>query len=151
MLNQRMSSGKMMMPAFVVLLVWELAGDLLRQMLALPVPGPVIGMSILAAALALRKEGPTSKSPVTDSLEHTAEALIRHMGLLFVPAGVGLIAEIGVLRSEWLPIAAGLIGSTLLSLAVTGLVMHWSIRRRAALTRHRAGPGLQSDCRNGRN
>jgi putative effector of murein hydrolase LrgA (UPF0299 family) len=31
-----------------------------------------------------------------------------------------------------LPIAAGLIGSTLLSMAVTGLVMHWSIRRRAA-------------------
>src|SRR6516165_5065045 len=132
MLNQRMSSGKMMMPAFVVLLVWELAGDLLRQMLALPVPGPVIGMSILAAALAFRKEGPTSRSPITDSLEHTAETLTRHMGLLFVPAGVGLIAEIGVLRSEWLPIAAGLIGSTLLSLAVTGLVMHWSIRRRAA-------------------
>ena len=121
-----------MVPAFLVLLVYQFAGDLLRQMLALPVPGPVIGMSILAAALAFRKEGPTSRSPITDSLEHTAEALIRHMGLLFVPAGVGLIAEIGVLRSEWLPIAAGLIGSTLLSLAVTGLVMHWSIRRRAA-------------------
>jgi holin-like protein len=101
-------------------------------MLALPVPGPVIGMSILAAALAFRKEGAGPRSPITDSLEHTAETLIRHMGLLFVPAGVGLIAEIGVLRSEWLPIAAGLIGSTLLSLAVTGLVMHWSIRRRAA-------------------
>jgi putative effector of murein hydrolase LrgA (UPF0299 family) len=121
-----------MVPAFLVLLVCELAGDLLRQMLALPVPGPVIGMSILAAALAFRKEGPASKSPINDSLKHAAETLIRHMGLLFVPAGVGLIAEIGVLRSEWLPMAAGLIGSTLLSLAVTGLVMHWSIRRRAA-------------------
>ncbi|MGY3595320.1 putative effector of murein hydrolase LrgA (UPF0299 family) [Bradyrhizobium sp. USDA 4341] len=54
------------------------------------------------------------------------------MGLLFVPAGVGLIAETGVPRAEWLPIAAGLIGSTLLSFAVTGLVMHWSIRRCAA-------------------
>jgi putative effector of murein hydrolase LrgA (UPF0299 family) len=121
-----------MVPAFLVLQVCELAGDLLRQMLALPVPGPVIGMSILAAALTFRKEGSTSKWSITESLECTAEPLIRHMGLLFVPAGVGLIAEIAVLRSEWLPIAAGLIGSTLLSLAVTGLVMHWSIRRRAA-------------------
>jgi len=122
----------MMIPAFLVLLACELAGDLLHQMLALPVPGPVIGMSILAAALVFRREEPTAKSVITDGLERTAESLIRHMGLLFVPAGVGLIAEIAVVRSEWLPIAAGLIGSTLLSLAVTGLVMHWSIRRRTA-------------------
>jgi holin-like protein len=122
----------MIVPAFLVLLACELAGDLLHQVLALPVPGPVIGMSILAAALVLRMEGPAAKSPVIAGVEHAAETLIRHLGLLFVPAGVGLIAETGVLRAEWLPIAAGLIGSTLLSLAVTGLVMHWSIRRRAA-------------------
>ena len=52
------------------------------------------------------------------------------MGLLFVPAGVGIVAEAGLVRKEWLPIAAGLIGSTVLSLAVTGLVMHWTTRRR---------------------
>ncbi|MGY2939505.1 putative effector of murein hydrolase LrgA (UPF0299 family) [Bradyrhizobium sp. GM6.1] len=79
-------------------------------------------MSILAAALVFRGEGSTAKRAITDGLERTAETLIRHMGLLFVPAGVGLIAEIAVLRSQWLPIVAGLIGSTLLSLAVTGLV-----------------------------
>ncbi len=121
-----------MIPALLVLLACELAGNALHQMLGLPVPGAVIGMSILAAALAFRKESASTRSPIIASLEQTAETLIRHMGLLFVPAGVGLIAEIGVLRSEWLPIAVGLIGSTLLSLAVTGLVMHWSIRRRAA-------------------
>jgi len=139
-----------MIAAFLVLLLCELAGDLLRQMLALAVPGPVIGMSILAVALALRKEGPAPRWCVTDTLNRTAEGLIRHMGLLFVPAGVGLIAEIDVLRREWLPIAAGLIGSTLLSLAVTGLVMHWSIRRRcAAVPQTREGPGegvTKSDC-----
>jgi holin-like protein len=132
MLNARTSLNQMLIPAFLVLLACELAGDLLHQMLALPVPGPVIGMSILAAALAVRRQGPTAKSAIIGGLEQTAETLIRHMGLLFVPAGVGLVAEIGVLRSQWLPIAAGLIGSTLLSLAVTGFVMQWSIRRRAA-------------------
>lgn len=88
-------------------------------------------MTILAAALVFKRKAPTSNSPVIVSLEQTSEALIRHMELLFVPAGVGLIAEMQVLRSEWMPIAASLIGSTLLSLAVTGLVMHWSIRRHA--------------------
>jgi holin-like protein len=133
----------MMIPAFLVLLACELGGNALRQMLGLPVPGSVIGMAILAAGLAIRKAGTAPKSSIAGSLELTAEALIRHMGLLFVPAGVGLIAEIGVLRSEWLPIAAGLIGSTLLSLVVTGLVMHWSIRRRAARRSPGAVQGLE--------
>ncbi|WGD50216.1 CidA/LrgA family protein [Bradyrhizobium sp. CB1650] len=131
MLKSRTLPKQTIIPAFLILLACELAGDLLHQMLALPVPGPVIGMSILAAALAFRREGPTAKSAIIDSLEHTAETLIRHMGLLFVPAGVGLIAQIGVLRAQWLPIAAGLIGSTLLGLAVAGLVMHWGISRTA--------------------
>jgi holin-like protein len=46
------------------------------------------------------------------------------MGLLFVPAGVGVIVEFGVLRQNWLPILAGLLLSTILGLIVTGLVMH---------------------------
>jgi len=131
-----------MIVAFLVLLACELAGDLLRQLFALPIPGPVVGMSILAAALAFRSEGPSARSAIIDGLEHAAETLIRQMGLLFVPAGVGLIAEIAVLRSQWLPIAAALIGSTLLSLAVTGLVMQWSIRRRAAQPSPDAVQGL---------
>jgi putative effector of murein hydrolase LrgA (UPF0299 family) len=70
------------------------------------------------------------------------------MGLLFVPAGVGIIAEAGLLREQWLPIVAGLIGSTILSLAVTGLVMHWTTRPRTE-TRSAAAvsttkPGFQS-------
>jgi holin-like protein len=85
------SEIRMMIPAFLALLACELAGDLLRQILALPVPGPVIGMSILAAALLFRGEGSTAKRAITDGLERTAETLIRYMGLLFVPAGVGLI------------------------------------------------------------
>lgn len=132
-----------MISALLVLLGCELAGNALYQMLGVPIPGPVIGMSILVAALAFSKGRASSGAPITGSLEQTAETLIRHMGLLFVPAGVGLVAEIDVLRSEWLPIAAGLIGSTLLSLAVTGLVMHWSIRRHAARRSPDIGRGLE--------
>lgn len=136
-----------MLSAFLVLLACELAGDLLRQVLALPVPGPVIGMTILAAALVFKRKAPTSNSPVIVSLEQTSEALIRHMGLLFVPAGVGLIAEMQVLRSEWMPIAAGLIGSTLLSLAVGPRhALEHSPSCCEAIARHRAGPGHAKGC-----
>ncbi|WP_354212069.1 MULTISPECIES: CidA/LrgA family protein [unclassified Bradyrhizobium] len=52
-----------------------------------------------------------------------------------MPACVGLVAEIDVLWSEWLPIAAWLIGSTLLSLAVTGDALEHSQPGRAASAR----------------
>jgi holin-like protein len=118
-----------MISAFLLLIAFELAGELARSALHLPIPGPVIGMFLLAAVLIVRKD--RSDAPaIPVSLGRTAEGLIGHMGLLFVPAGVGIIAEAGLLRAEWLPILAGLVGSTILSLAVTGLVMHWTTRPR---------------------
>lgn len=115
-----------MLNAFLCLIGCQLLGEIVREAAHLPVPGPVIGMFLLAAALAFggRKAG----GRVPPALDRTAAALIGHMGLLFVPAGVGIIAEADLLQAEWLPILAALIGSTLLSIAVTGMVMHWSMR-----------------------
>ena len=136
-----------MIVAFLLLISCELAGEVVREAFDLPIPGSVIGMLLLAAMLASRKDKPDAPA-IPAVLGETAEALISHMGLLFVPAGVGVIAEAGLLREEWLPIMAGLIGSTILSLAVTGLVMHWTTRSRTE-TRSAAAisttkPGFQS-------
>lgn len=119
-----------MLKALLTLIGCQLAGELLRSAFALPVPGPVIGMFMLAAALAFRGTTKTDENGFGGTLERTSEALIACMGLLFVPAGVGIIAEADLLRQEWLPIVAALFGSTILGLAVTGLVMHWASRPR---------------------
>jgi holin-like protein len=113
------------MPAsFVILVGCQLIGEALRQTLHLPLPGAVIGMFLLA--LALVGGGGDRTAGVADQssqLSRTANALIANMGLLFVPAGVGVIAELGVLRQNWLPILVGLLVSTVLGLVVTGFVM----------------------------
>jgi holin-like protein len=122
-----------MMKALLTLIGCQLAGELLRSALALPVPGPVIGMFMLTATLAFRSRySKTNESGFGRTLERTAETLIVSMGLMFVPAGVGIISEAGLLRQEWLPIVAALFGSTILGLVVTGLVMHWASRSRKA-------------------
>jgi putative effector of murein hydrolase LrgA (UPF0299 family) len=122
-----------MLTAFLGLIGCQLAGELIRAATLVPIPGPLIGMFLLAALLALRSE--KVAGPIPPALDRTAETLIRLMGLLFVPAGVGIITDGDLLRREWLPILAGLIGSTLLSIAVTGLIMHWAmLPRRAAKT-----------------
>jgi len=110
--------------SFLVLVGCQIIGEVLRRALHLPLPGPVIGMLLLATVLAVSGNDPDDDVEETSQLAQTANALIANMGLLFVPAGVGVIVEFGVLRQNWLPILAGLLLSTILGLVVTGLVMH---------------------------
>ena len=91
----------------------------------LALPGPVIGLALLALVLLLAARWHAwSHRQLTLHLSTVGRLLISHMGLLFVPAGVGIIAEKDVLRREGLPILVAVIGSTLLSLAATGWLMH---------------------------
>ena len=111
-----------MLGALTLLLVFQLTGEVLAQLFALPIPGPVIGMALLFAALALRG-GPS------DALRDTAQNLLQHLSLLFVPAGVGVMLHFHRIGDEWLPLAASLVGSTVLTIAVTALVLRALSRR----------------------
>lgn len=121
-----------MLVALFTLLGVELLGELLRAALHLPVPGPVVGMILLAAWLIFRGDGGETAPAVVGTLDQTAGVVLNYLGLLFVPAGVGIIAEFGLIRAQWLPILGGVIGSTVLSLAVTGLVLHHLLHRNPA-------------------
>jgi len=101
-----------------ILLLFQLAGEALRAITHTEVPGPVIGMILLAAFYILRRREP---SP---ALQHAADGLIGWLGLLFVPAGVGIVANLALLRSAWLPISVALIGSTFITLVTTAWIMH---------------------------
>jgi holin-like protein len=54
------------------------------------------------------------------------DTLLKNLSLLFVPAGVGVMAHLGLLGEDLLPIAVALIGSTVATIAVTALLMSWS-------------------------
>ncbi|MEZ5614080.1 MAG: CidA/LrgA family protein [Rhodocyclaceae bacterium] len=111
-----------MLSALTLLLVFQLTGEVLAQLFALPIPGPVIGMALLFVALALRG-GPSG------ALRDTAQNLLQHLSLLFVPAGVGVMLHFHRIGDEWLPLAASLVGSTVLTIAVTALVLRALSRR----------------------
>jgi holin-like protein len=105
-----------MVGAIALLLAYQLAGELLVLLLALPVPGPVIGMLLLLATLAVRGGAPPA-------LRDAAQGLLQHLSLLFVPAGVGVMVHSGRIAAEWLPILVALVLSTAATIAVTALVM----------------------------
>jgi len=112
-----------MLAAITLLLAYQLLGEVVALALGLPIPGPVIGFAALFLTLVAR-------GAVADELRDTANGLLAHLSLLFVPAGVGVMAHLGRLREEWVPIAAALVLSTALAIAVTALVMSGLMRLR---------------------
>lgn len=107
------------------LLVFQCLGEVLVRMLALPLPGPVVGMAMLCAGLVARRRIP-------DSLTAAADGLARHLSLLFVPAGVGVMLYVRQLASEWVPIVVALVVSTVLAIAVAAIVFERLARRASA-------------------
>jgi holin-like protein len=105
-----------MLGGITLLLVYQLIGEVISLALRLPVPGPVIGMLLLFLTLIAR-------GSVSDELRNTANGLLSHLSLLFVPAGTGVMVHMGRIADEWLPITVALVGSTVLTIAVTALVM----------------------------
>jgi holin-like protein len=100
---------------FTVLLLCQLAGELLVRATGVPVPGPVVGMVILLAGLTIRGHRP-------DGVEVVADRLLANLSLLFVPAGVGVTQYFHLIADEWEAIVLALFGSTLATFAVTALI-----------------------------
>lgn len=111
-----------MLGAITVLLVYQLAGEVLVQLTGLPVPGPVVGMLLLFLTLIAR-------GGVPEAFRNTAQQLLSHLSLLFVPAGVGVMLHFGRLGKEWLALSVALVASTVITIAVTALVMRLLQRR----------------------
>ena len=107
-----------MLYGITLLLGFQLAGEVLARLLGLPLPGPVIGMALLFAALA-------AYGGVPAGLRRVAEGLLGYLALLFLPAGVGLMVHFQRLEAEAWAIAAALVVSTALALAVTGVLFQW--------------------------
>ncbi len=112
-----------MIGALTTLLLCQLAGEVAARALNLPVPGPVIGMVLLFAGLLLRgREAPAA-------LNGVADGLLGNLGLLFVPAGVGVILYLPVLARDWAPISLAVLGGTLAAIALTGRLAQALLRR----------------------
>lgn len=92
-------------------------------------PGPVIGLALLAAGLSVSERRSGHLAKARRAMTPVCRGLIRHLGLLFVPAGVGVMTQAATLKAAWPALLAGLVGSTLVGLVVTGWLMQALSRR----------------------
>ena len=103
-----------MIPSLFLILACQLVGEALARLFPIQVPGPVIGMVLMAAALVL--------SPaLVRTIRPVATGILGNLSLLFVPAGVGVIGHLPLLENEGLAIGAALVGSTILAIAAGAL------------------------------
>jgi holin-like protein len=107
--------------AFAFLLVFQLIGEVLVQALALPLPGPLVGMLLLFGALVLRGEMPSA-------MADTAQALLGHLMLLFIPAVTGVMMYFDRIGREWLPFLAACLLGAAITMAVTAFTLRWMLR-----------------------
>lgn len=103
-----------MLHAFAVLLCLQLAGEALVRAIGSPLPGPVIGLALLFLWLVLR-------IPLPQATHETADGTLKHLSLLFVPAGVGVVQQLPLLGAEGWKLLLVILVSIALSLAATAV------------------------------
>jgi len=107
-----------MVMGFAILLGLQFLGTQLVDAAGLPVPGNVVGMVLLFAAL-------RSGLVRAESVRAAVDLLLSHLALLFVPAGVGVMVYADLIAREWLPIVVATVVSTFVVMAVTGWSAAW--------------------------
>jgi putative effector of murein hydrolase LrgA (UPF0299 family) len=110
-----------MLRALALLLACQLAGEAITRSLDWPLPGPVLGLVFLVVLLfiAVRRRAVEPSTVDETSLGRMSNGLLASMSILFVPAGVGVIQELGPLAQYGVALAAAIAVSSVLTLVVT--------------------------------
>ena len=104
-----------MIYGLVQILLFQSLGELVSKFALPTLPGPVIGLVLLVLWLVIRKG-------VNAELAMVADGFSQYLGLLFVPAAVGVVLFLPQLKANALAIISALIGSVVLTIASSALV-----------------------------
>lgn len=107
-----------MLPGIFIVLLFFVLGELTGWLLNGFIPGSVIGMMLLFAALCLKIVKPHQIKPV-------AKFLCDNMALFFVPAGVGIINALDILSQYWQAVLLACSISTVIVIVVVACIQEW--------------------------
>jgi holin-like protein len=113
-----------MISGLVQILLFQSIGELVSKFLLPTLPGPVIGLVLLVLWLVLRKE-------INAELAMVADGFSQYLGLLFVPAAVGIVLFLPQLQANALAIISALVGSVILTISSSALVVRFLSKKDA--------------------
>ncbi len=114
-----------MIRGLLILLLCQFAGEVVARAADVPVPGGVIGMLILFAALVIRRGVPAD-------LDQVSQVVLKPLTLYFVPASVGIMTLGPLLAQEGLRIGLVMVLSTVIPLLVCGYGLDRWLQARGA-------------------
>lgn len=104
------------------ILFFSFLGEVLSLLSPVAVPGSVIGMVLLFIALHFNWLK-------MSQVEEVGNFLTDNMAIFFVPAGVGLMTNFGILGDVWWQLLITIFITTTLMLGFVGLVVQFMKRR----------------------
>ena len=106
---------KLFREALIILGIY-LVGEFLSTSLHLPIPGNILGMIILFILL-------YTKVVKVENISNVTNFLLNHLSFFFIPAGVGLMTSIGIVKSTWWQILLICLVTTSIIIGVTGTIV----------------------------
>lgn len=108
---------------FGIILLFSLAGELLNFLIPLPIPASIYGIVLLFSALML-------KIIKLEQVEETGSFLIEIMPLMFIPAAVGIMESLSLVKTSFWKYIGVTVISTVVVMAVSGVVTQLVIKHR---------------------
>jgi putative effector of murein hydrolase LrgA (UPF0299 family) len=111
--------------AIAVLFFMQIVGEVIARVSGLPLPGALIGMVLLLAALVVYGRVP---SGMLDTCHHA----LKHLMLLFIPLVAGIMMYFDQLAYEWIPFLIACLGGAALTIVSTAFTFRWMLNRSRA-------------------
>ncbi|WP_297281001.1 CidA/LrgA family protein [uncultured Anaerococcus sp.] len=108
---------------FVILCACLLLGSLTRKLIDFPIPEAVYGMIYLFIALRFNILKP-------EEIEKTSNGILANLAFLFVPVGVGIMANYEVIEGRILKLLVIVLIGTAVTMGVTGVIVQGLQRRK---------------------
>ncbi len=107
---------------FLIILAISLLGEVLKELLPLPIPASIYGMVFLFILL-------LTGIIKLDQVKDAGKFLIEIMPVMFIPAGVGLMSSWNVLKPVLVPVSIITIITIFTVMGATGIVSQIVIRK----------------------
>jgi holin-like protein len=114
----------------LIILVIYFAGEILSELTNITVPGSIIGMILLLILLC-------TKVVKLEMVDTVAKFFLEHLAFFFVPAGVGLLTSLNVIKDSWIRLVIVCILTTIITIGATALTVDFMTKEKDKVTKNK--------------
>lgn len=102
-----------------ILFIFSIAGEAIKQLAHLPIPGSIVGILLLFLALKIGWIKP-------EDIHDVCQFLLDNLTILFVPAGVALMNYYDAIKNVWPILLLTVIFCSIMTMVSIGWITQWT-------------------------